>query len=144
MSISSKSFISSFSFVLMRMLSIVYRKYSIVCRQINIIHHWLNLWSPFSRDFLFKTANLISKPENESFNQKYFSFRLGICLPYPDPVKISAYSYLKFLQKSSHHPFKSSGTQPPLWVGVFRWRVKGRGRGEFFAEFLTNEKAAHH
>ena len=34
---------------------------------------------------------------------------------------------------------------PPLpWVGDFRWRVKGRGRGEFFAEFSTNEKAANH
>ena len=33
---------------------------------------------------------------------------------------------------------------PPPWVGDFRWRVKGRGRGEFFAEFLTNEKAANH
>ena len=29
-------------------------------------------------------------------------------------------------------------------VGVFRCRVKGRGKGDFFAEFLTNEKAAHH
>ena len=26
-------------------------------------------------------------------------------------------------------------------VGVFRCRVKGRGKGDFFAEFLTSEKA---
>ena len=31
-----------------------------------------------------------------------------------------------------------------LRVGVFRWRLKGRGRGEFFADFLTNEKVPRH
>ena len=29
-------------------------------------------------------------------------------------------------------------------VGVFRRRVKGRGRGVFFEEFFTNEKPPRH
>ena len=41
-------------------------------------------------------------------------------------------------------PLPHDFTPPLPWVGDFRWRVKGRGRGEFFAEFSTNEKAANH
>ena len=34
------------------------------------------------------------------------------------------------------------GGEEETRVGVFRLRVKGRS--DFFAEFLTNEKATHH
>ena len=48
--------------------------------------------------------------------------------------------------REQFHALTISGNvgDPDYRVGVFRLRIKGSGRDEFFAEFLSNDKAPCH